>query len=692
MKLKKHTDMNFFNNMKIGLRLNLVLGLAIVLILTSLGTYIMITERNKIMNDADLRMHEQVEDLTNMVEIELNLNQQQVNIGMEYAEHFMQSLGKLEVKKSEQIDQTAINQVTKAASEIKLDAWYINNEVVQGSNAIVDAITGKIGGTATIFQRIPQGYLRISTNVINNEGNRGTGTFIPNNSPVAKAISNGEAFYGRAFVVNDWYLTGYRPIKVDNEVVGIIYFGVKEKNLANLKKLFKEKEYFTNGYPYMVASNGDVIIHPTKEGASFADEDFFIDMVDNVNTTDKLEYIWEGDKKIQYFKYIERIDSYVSATIYEDDLLTAVRKLRLTLIIAIVLSIISFIIIISVISNSITSVLTKAVSMAKAISKGDLSQTIEIDRKDEVGELVHALNNMIANLKGIVSNITNGANSIASASQQLSGTSESLSQGASEQASSVEEVSSTMEEIAANIEQNTDNASQTEKISLSAQDGIRFVSDKSGEAINANRTISEKINIINDIAFQTNLLALNAAVEAARAGEHGKGFAVVAAEVRKLAENSKIAADQIVTLTQKSLSLSEEAGDAMKETLPNVENSTKLVQEISAASNEQNNGASQVNSAIQQLSNVTQQNAAAAEEMATSSEELAAQASQLIDIISFFSTDNDSKQQGFKSQNKNVAIEKKHTATQENKPVTTKTKSVNIRMNNTQDDNEFESF
>jgi methyl-accepting chemotaxis protein len=241
-----------------------------------------------------------------------------------------------------------------------------------------------------------------------------------------------------------------------------------------------------------------------------------------------------------------------------------------------------------------------------------------------------------------------------------------------------------MEEISSNIQQNSENAQETERISQSAQSGIREVVKSAEEAFKAQRDISEKIQIINDIAFQTNLLALNAAVEAARAGEHGKGFAVVAAEVRKLAERSKVAADEIVVLAKNGLATSEKAGEYMANTLPEVEKTTNLVQEITAASLEQNNGVGQVNNAIQQLNNVTQQNASASEEIATSSEELSSQADTLSDLISFFKTDEDEKIQQF-SQSKRITQKKQQEHPKEQMART-------VKIENPESDKDFERF
>jgi methyl-accepting chemotaxis protein len=278
--------------------------------------------------------------------------------------------------------------------------------------------------------------------------------------------------------------------------------------------------------------------------------------------------------------------------------------------------------------------------IAIEVANGNLTQNF--DESQNLKGIYGAIASMSYKLKEVISSVIAGAGNIAAATEQMSSTSQELSQGASEQASSVEEISSSMEEMASNIQQNTDNAQQTDKIATSASERIQRVSVASAESAKSIKNIAEKIVIINDIAFQTNILALNAAVEAARAGEQGRGFAVVAAEVRKLAERSKLAADEINVLARNSVKVTEESTLLLNQIIPEIQNTAKLVQEITAASLEQSTGADQVNNAIQMLNRVTQQNAAASEELATSAEEMTSQAEQLRDLISYFRVDRTS--------------------------------------------------
>lgn len=289
-----------------------------------------------------------------------------------------------------------------------------------------------------------------------------------------------------------------------------------------------------------------------------------------------------------------------------------------------------------VLTRSIVRPLSHAVNRIKEVADGDLTGEVVIKGKDEVAELLKAVGDMSGKLKSIIRGIIESSESLSDASSQFSNSSQQMSQGATEQASSAEQVSSSMEEMAANIMQNTENAQQTEKIALNAVAGIEKMSEGASQTLKDMLDIADKVSIIGEIARQTNILALNAAVEAARAGEHGKGFAVVAAEVRKLAERSQASAIEIDALTKTSVRNTEDAAKMMGVIVPDIAKTAKLVQEIAAASIEQNSGADQVNTAIQQLNQVTQQNAAASEEMATSSEELSAHAAQLMDMVSYF--------------------------------------------------------
>jgi methyl-accepting chemotaxis protein len=239
-------------------------------------------------------------------------------------------------------------------------------------------------------------------------------------------------------------------------------------------------------------------------------------------------------------------------------------------------------------------------------------------------------------LKEVVKNIHTTSSLLSNTSKELNNNSQMLSRAANEQASSTEEISSSIEEMASNIQHNSDNAFQNEKIAKEIFMDIKKMQDASQRSLDAVRVIADKITIIKDIAFQTNILALNAAVEAARAGEHGKGFAVVASEVRKLAEKSKVASDEIQRLSHQSLTATVDASELLTVIMPQVDKSSKLIQEIAAASSEQNIGANQVNNAIQQLNNVAQNSAGTSEEMAEVADQLEGQAQDLFQITGFF--------------------------------------------------------
>ncbi len=282
--------------------------------------------------------------------------------------------------------------------------------------------------------------------------------------------------------------------------------------------------------------------------------------------------------------------------------------------------------------------LAQKAAVARSISNGDL--TVQVEQASEQDEQGQTLQHMVDVLQDVTRKIQLAADNVNVSSQMMSDSSQQMSQGASQQAAAAEEVSSSIEQMTANIRQNADNAMQTEKIAVTASGEAKEAGDAVHQAVSAMHEIAIKINVVEEIARQTNLLALNAAIEAARAGEQGKGFAVVAAEVRKLAERSQKAAGEIIELSTNSVMVAEKAGIALNTLIPNIQKTAELVQEIAAASQEQNAGADQISKSVNQFDEVIQQNVSASEEIASTAEELSAQSERLSEIIAFFTVND----------------------------------------------------
>ncbi|MEO7456745.1 MAG: methyl-accepting chemotaxis protein [Gemmatimonadaceae bacterium] len=270
------------------------------------------------------------------------------------------------------------------------------------------------------------------------------------------------------------------------------------------------------------------------------------------------------------------------------------------------------------------------------MAKGDLSGRMEVLTQDELGEMSRNFNGFADEIERVIREVRTAAGTLSQVASHVSSTSAGLSQGTSEQASSVEETTAGLEQMNASIAQNAANSRTTEDAAMKGALDAESSAQVAEETTSAMQVIAKKISVIEDIAYQTNLLALNAAIEAARAGDHGHGFAVVAMEVRKLAERSQSAANEIGALATSSVAVAEQSGTRLKQLVPSIRQTAMLVQEVADASREQALGVAQINQAMSQVDAVTQRTASAAEELASTAEEMAAQAESLEQVVAFF--------------------------------------------------------
>jgi len=531
-----------------------------------------------------------------------------------------------------------------------------------------DKFTNETGVIATIFAANGAEFVRVTTSLKKENGERAVGTQLDHAHPSYPLLRNGQSYIGLATLFGKQFITQYDPIKDGaGNVIGVLFIGLDiSKNMDMLKQKIKAIKIGDTGYIYVInAAKGDkqgtALVHPKREGDNLID----------IKSTDGhaiiremleaksggMTYNWAAsdgeaprEKMVEFHTFKDWNWLIVGGT-YTDEITREAATLRnryalIGLAALVIFAVVLFLLVRTVVSRP----LARAEQAADRIAKGDLDVHLEIHNKDEIGLVLRALNGISSNLSSVVGQVRAGAEQITTAATEIANGNLDLSSRTEEQASSLEETAASMEELSGAVRQNADNAAQANQMAMAAS-GIAAkggavvaqVVDTMGSINASSRKIVDIISVIDGIAFQTNILALNAAVEAARAGEQGRGFAVVATEVRNLAQRSATAAKEIKELIDDSVSKVDvgsrqvaEAGSTIQEVVESVRRVTDIMAEISSASDEQRAGIGQVHDAIHQMDEVTQQNAALVEQAAAAAAALQDQAHDLVEVVRIF--------------------------------------------------------
>jgi methyl-accepting chemotaxis protein len=366
--------------------------------LLSLSLVIYINQRAYILRQNEVRLQSHLEDMSNLLDLQIKEKQEQVNSALEVARHILQAQGEIVQSDTNLINFTAVNQISKEEQQIVLPAWRAGDIPLQHDFRIVDQIMQLTGQTATVFQKIDDGYLRISTNVRKLDGNRAVGTFIPNTSEVIQTIERGETYRGRAFVVNAWYVTAYEPIYVNGQIQGILYVGVQEKDLNFLKDKFYAKSFWENGYPYAFTGEGMMLIHSRLEDQDVSHEEAVEQMLSEKKGM--LKAAWGGSdaeqEMVHVFTYYPFFNMILGIAVPNDELVEApLNRLKAIVFGGFILALGLSMLILYLYINRQLSPLLSINHRLKLIARRKFVEPQEIRRTDEIGEINQSLNQLL---------------------------------------------------------------------------------------------------------------------------------------------------------------------------------------------------------------------------------------------------------------------------------------------------------
>ena len=624
----------------------------------TLGTLSYQTFKREIYTSVEQKLQEQVLLISNHLKTAIDLTQERVNHDLKWAHEMLYSTGAPALDERQQVTLTVTHQITKEQRAVTIPILTFGGTPVADmmhASTLVDRIQAQVGVTSTIFQVIPDGLLRVSTNVLDEKGARAVDTYIPTDSSIYQTIMRGKSYFGRAYVIKEWHQTAYEPIiDAQGKIIGAFYVGVPEapqKILENLAQIV----IGNTGYVTILNTNGDYILSRKRERdgenileAHNASGRFFVrDWVKKALTLRAGEtcidyYSWQNEDerqerlKIIAYTYFADWGWVIGSTSYIDDFMESVARIRVMTIIVSAAAIVMGSGAAYLFAATIARHLARLMTSMEEVAQGNLTAAIQTTRRDEIGTLTVTLKQMVGKLREVVTHIKQGAKTVASGSQDIRSRAHDIAQGAQEQASASTQVFATMEQMEAAVRRNAEHANQTGQLAMQVTEDARESGQAVIEVLDSMRKITKEISTIREIARQTRMLSLNATIEAARVAESGKGFGVVAAEVRALAERSQGAAATITEVTESIVTLAESAGERLISLIPRIQETSDLIQEMSQANSRQQENIAQVNGALQQLDRVIQENALMGGALAEIAEELARQAHELQSIVEVF--------------------------------------------------------